>query len=401
MTNLSTVVIDNGTGYVKCGLSGQGFPSHLIPTLVGRPILRSYQLAGPVLDDETKAITKFKLESIVLAERASENRKYLDISYPVDNGVIRQWDDMTSLWRYAFDQKLSIDPKNSRVLLTEPASNPKSNRKKMVEIMLEQFECAGVHISVQAVLTLYAQGLTSGLVVDSGEGVTNIIPVSDGFVLSHLSRRIDIAGRDVTNRLIHLLSHRGYSLNKNADMEHARQIKDKFAYVAMNLDTEKKLSRETTALIENILLQDGRIIKIGSERYEAPEILFKPHLIGSESDGLHEIIFDTIQKSAIDIRPKLYKNIVLSGGTTMLPGFSTRLNQELRDLYLEHILKGEKDRMLTACNIKVEDSPRRNVLVWIGGSVLADLMKDNDSFWISKKDWEEDGARCFEKCSGY
>jgi len=153
---------------------------------------------------------------------------------------------------------------------------------------------------------------------------------------------------------------------------------------------------ETTVLVETYTLPDGRIIKVGGERFEAPEALFQPHLINVEGQGIAELVFSTIQQADIDIRPELYKHIVLSGGSTMYPGLPSRLEREIKQLYLERVLKGDTEK-LSKFKIKIEDPPRRKDMVFIGGAVLASVMKDKDTFWMSREEYEERGVRVLEK----
>jgi len=239
------------------------------------------------------------------------------------------------LWKYTFDEKLNVDTRSSRILLTEPPMNPKANREKMAEVMFETFGYEGLHVAIQAVLILYAQGLMDGVVVDSGDGVTHIVPVYQGYVLKNNIRRMDLAGRDITTYLIKLLQLKGYAFNRTADFETVREIKEKFCYVGYDLALEKKLALETTTLIQKYELPDGREIKIDAERFEAPEALFNPARVDKEGMGLAELIFDTIQSCDVDLRSEFYKMIVLSGGTTMYPGLPSRLEKDIRELYLQ------------------------------------------------------------------
>ncbi|KIK11511.1 hypothetical protein PISMIDRAFT_19454 [Pisolithus microcarpus 441] len=174
---------------------------------------------------------------------------------------------MKHLWDYTFDAKLKVDPRRRKVLLTEPPTNLKANRQQMVQVMFEEYGFQGVYVAIQTVLTLYAEGLTTGVVVDSGDGVTYIVPVYEGFALPHLTRRLDIA-----------------AFNRTADFETMREIKEKLCYVSYDLDLDQRLSEETTVLVEN-----GRTIKVGSERFEAPECMFPlfPRVTPSSSANFH------------------------------------------------------------------------------------------------------------------
>lgn len=274
--------------------------------------------------------------------------------------------------------------------------NPMRNREKMIEVMFEKYGFDSVYIAIQAVLTLYSQGLLTGVVLDAGDGVSHICPVYEGFALPHLTRRLDIAGRDITRYLIKLLLLRGYAFNQSADFETVRMMKEKLCYVAYNTQVEQKLALETTTLVESYTLPDGRTIKVGAERFEAPEALFQPHLLDVEADGIAEMLFNAIQAGDMDIRSDLYKHIVLSGGTTMYPGLPSRLEREIKQLYLERVLKGDTDR-LAKFKIRIEDPPRRKDMVFIGGAVLADVMKDRDDFWMSKAEYEEKGKDVLKK----
>jgi actin-related protein 2 len=210
----------------------------VFPSIVGRPILRAEERVGSAV-----------IKDIMIGDEAAANRNYLQVTQPMEHGIVRNWEDMKHLWDYTFDEKLKLDPKGRKVLLTEPPMNPKVNRQRMCQVMFEDYGFGGVYVAIQAVLTLYAQGvcstshtpksvpifrllgLTTGVVVDSGDGVTHIVPVYDGYSLPHLTRRLDIAGRDVTRYLIKLLLMRGYAFNRTADFETVREIKEKLCYV--------------------------------------------------------------------------------------------------------------------------------------------------------------------------
>eukprot|EP00457_Paulinella_chromatophora_P010849 gb/GEZN01010967.1/.p1 GENE.gb/GEZN01010967.1/~~gb/GEZN01010967.1/.p1 ORF type:complete len:277 (+),score=59.58 gb/GEZN01010967.1/:243-1073(+) len=274
--------------------------------------------------------------------------------------------------------------------------NPKANQSRMLETMFEQYGFGGAKVSIQAMLVLYAQGLLTGVVLDSGDGVTHIVPVWEGICPPLLIKRLNVAGRHITRYLIKLLQVRGYAFNRTADFETVRMIKEKLCYVGYDLEVEKRLALETTTLISTYELPDGRVIKLGRERFEAPEVLFQPSLIDSEMPGTGHMLFQMINEADIDLRQAFYKHIVLSGGSTMYPGLPSRLEKEMKEQYLEHVLKGNKDG-LAKFKLRIEDPPRRKHMVFLGGSVLADIMKDKDEFWISKAEWAEHGANIIGK----
>merc|ERR1712130_11862 len=258
------------------------------------------------------------------------------------------------LWDYTWE-KMNIDPKEHKILLTEPPSNPKKNKINMCTRMFEKYNFP-----------------------------------------AHLIKRLNVAGRHITTYLIKLLQVRGYNLNRSADMETARQIKEECCFVGYDLAIENTLALETTTLIKKFELPDGRTIKMDRERYLAPEILFKPELLDSDQGGIVEMLFKMINEADIDLRAAFYKHIVLSGGSTMYPGLPSRMEKDMKQLYLDNVLKGDKSK-LGKFKLRIEDPPRRKHMVFLGGSVLADIMKSRDEFWISKEEWEEEGERIVEK----
>jgi len=273
--------------------------------------------------------------------------------------------------------------------------NPKENREKTVQTMFETYGFAHVHVDVQAVLVLYSQGLMTGVVVDSGDGVTHVVPVYDSYVIPDAVERLDVAGRHLTKRLIDLMVFSGYSFNRTADFATAQMIKDKYCYVAIDPEKEDKLSQSTTAQVQKMTLPDGREINLNEERWMCPEALFNPSKIGVEAPGIAELTFNSINKAPLDTREAFYGNIVLSGGTTMFPGLPTRMHKEITQLYQTKITKGGPVKL----KINIEDAPRRKHMVFQGGSVLAGITQDNDEWWISKAEYEEKGMRVLhEKC---
>ncbi|KAA8906204.1 hypothetical protein DIURU_001146 [Diutina rugosa] len=378
-----------GTGFVKIGRAGTNFPDHTFPSIVGRPILRAEERNTLVPSD-------VEIKDIMCGDEAAKVRSLLEVSYPMENGIIKNWEDMEHLWDYSFYERLKQPTQGQKVLLTEPPMNPLRNREEMVRIMFEKYQFDGVYVAIQAVLALYAQGHTSGVVVDSGDGVTHIVPVYESTVLNHQTTRLDVAGRDVTKHLISLLLGRGYAFNRTADFETVRQIKEKLCYVSYDLKFDKKLADETTTLVESYELPDGRVIKVGHERYLAPECLFQPHLVGKESPGVGEMLFNTLQSCPVDTRADLMKGIVLSGGSSMYPGLPSRLEKELKQLYLTRVLGNDASK-LKNIKLRIEDPPKRRHMVFIGGAVLANIMKDKNHLWVTRQEWEEQGARALDK----
>jgi len=379
------IISDNGTGFVKCGYAGENFPALIFPSMIGKPLMR--------YEEDFKDV---ELKDIMVGDECAKHRAMLETSYPIENGIVKDWEGMIHLWDYTFNERMKIDPREHNILLTEPPMNPKSNQISMLQNMFEKYHFPAAKVSIQAMLVLYAQGLLTGVVVDSGDGVTHVVPVWEGICPPLLIKRLNIAGRHITRYLIKLMQLRGYAFNRSADFETVRQIKEQLCYVGYDLDVEKRLALETTVLTKKYTLPDSRVIKIAKERFEAPEILFTPHMFDSEQEGMADMLFNMIQEADVDLRADFYKHIVLSGGSTMYPGLPSRLEKDMRKLYLDRCLHGD-EKLLAKFKLRIEDPPRRKHMVFLGGSVLADIMKDRPEFWISAQEWAEQGENIIGK----
>jgi len=273
---------------------------------------------------------------------------------------------------------LKITPEEHAVLVTEPPLNPRANREKMAEIFFETFNVPALFVSMQAVLALYASGKTTGTVLDSGDGVTQCVPMYEGFALPHSIRRIDLAGRDVTNQLKLLLRKAGTSFTTSAETQIVRQIKEERCYVAFDPVKEEE-EWGGMAASKSFRLPDGKPIQIGSESFQAPEILFAPHLVGREHGSIPDIVVESISAADIDLRKSLYQSLLLSGGTTTTEGFGKRLLNEV------------KSRCARDTKIKILAPPERKNSTWIGGSILASLGTFR-RMSISAEEYKDDGG---------
>jgi len=365
-TNMSSeekpaIVMDNGTGMMKCGLSGEDAPKVTFASCVGYP-KHSSMLAGSSKD-------------YYVGEEAMQKRGVLVLKYPLEHGVIQNWDDMEKIWKHTFDNELRVvvgaedeaEEDVAGVMLTEAPMNPKENRERMTQIMFETFQARRFYVAIQAVLSLYASGRTTGVVVDCGDGVSHTVPIYEGYSMPHAIQRINLAGRDLTDYICKILTESKINLHTSAERESAKKIKEDLCYVSMNFSEEVDNFAGKDKTFE---LPDMSVVTVHNQIIRCPELMFKPSLAGKEMMGLHELTKKTIDDCDLDVRKDLLQNIVMSGGTTMFPNMPERLQAEVEGLVAE------------GAKVKVIAPPERMITVWLGGSILSSL-STFERMWIN------------------
>lgn len=413
------VVLDNGSGNIKAGFAGEEKPRAYGPSLVGRP---KYQkiMAGSLLAANEENVSRYNNSEAYVGSTAQQNRGLLKLTYPVEHGVVTNWDDMERIWHHTYTKELKTAPEEHPLLITEAPMNPHANRDHMCQVLFETFNVPCVYVSVQAVLSLYASGRTTGVVIDSGDGVSHIVPVYDGFTLPTLIKRMDIAGRDITDHLaFNIRRMSGVALQSSSELDIVRAIKEKCCYVSKDPPRDEKMysgvpyshyvaqaaaggaSADISGMFSSYKLPDGHTLTLGVEQFRAPEILFNPQLIGDESPGIHELTSLAISKTDLDLRPTLYQNIILSGGTTLLRNFGDRLLSELKvsqntntsSIWGSRVNTAKETRM----KIKIYAPPERKFSTWIGGSILAGLSTFR-KMWVTSQEYAEDPNIVHVKC---
>ncbi|KAK1439411.1 hypothetical protein QVD17_05229 [Tagetes erecta] len=373
---IQPLVFDNGSCIMKAGYAGDDAPTAVFSSIVGKPRHTAGLMIGMGRKDA------------YIGDEAQSKRGMLNLTYPIHHGVVQNWDDMEKIWHHTFYDRLHVAPDEHPVLLTEASLNPKGNAEKMAQIMFETFNVPAMYVANTAVLSLYASGCTTGIVLESGDGVSHVVPIYEGYGLRQSILRLDIAGAEVTDFLMKMITEkeRGYELTTSSDREIVRDMKEKVAYVALDYEQELETAKSSSSGNKEYKLPDGNVMTVGAERFRCAEVLFKPDLIEMEVAGIHEMTYNSIMKCDADLWKDFYGQIVLSGGSTLFPGFAARMDKEITAL------------APAGMDIKVVAAPERQYSSWIGGSVLASL-SIFQKYWISKNEYDESGpAIVHKKC---
>uniref|UniRef100_A0A8D0H657 Actin-85C-like n=1 Tax=Sphenodon punctatus TaxID=8508 RepID=A0A8D0H657_SPHPU len=369
LLDIPAVIFDNGSGLCKAGLSGEQAPRSVIATAVGYPKSKAVMFGSAQRE-------------YYIGEEAQAKRGILTFKYPMEHGIVTSWDDMEKIWRHLYKYELGMEARERPELLTEAPMNPLLNREKMTEVMFEGFQVPAMFVALQAVMTLYASARTTGLVLDSGDGVTLTVPIYKGHCLLHSVSRLDFAGRDITKYLARLLLENGHSFVSTAENEIVKGIKEKLCYVT--LLPSQKMQEKAERLVREYILPDGNAIKIGNQLFRAPEALFKPEDAGVSAPGVHQMILHSIMKCDGNIHQDIWKNLVLSGGSTLFRDLNERLLKEL------------EAQSPNTVPIKIIAPRDRMYSVWIGASVLTSLTSFSE-MWVTREDYKEIGPTVLQK----
>ncbi|CAG9328305.1 unnamed protein product [Blepharisma stoltei] len=374
MSSMPVVIFDNGSGYSKLGFAGNTDPNYIIPTAISS----RESLGVPVSRLQCEDLDFF------IGEDAYQNQKTHNLSFPIKEGQINNWDDMERFWERTIYSLMSVEPQEHVFMLTEPPMNPPENREQMAEIMFETFDVKGLYIGVQAVLALFGSNLykekqnLTGTVIDSGDGVTHIIPVAHGYVISSCIKHIPIAGKDITKYIAKALKDRREPIATEDLMDAARVIKEKNCYVCKDMDKELLRFNDKAEWknYEGIGRTTGAQInaKVGPEMFLGPEVFFSPGKFTRDWDKpLDECLDSTIQGCPIDLRRDLYSNVVLSGGTTLFKNFHHRLQrsmqQRVNDRLARYAASSGNTPKPIECKINAYKTQR--YAVWYGASMFA------------------------------
>lgn len=347
----SIVVIDNGSRTIKAGEAGEDTPKIIFPTIVGKNTSGDNYIGYP----------------------ARDRRGLIPLGYPIEHGIITNWDDMERIWRYTFYDELRLVPEEHPIFLTEVPSNPANNREKTTQMVFENLGSPAMYLVSGGLATLYSMGKFTGLVVESGDGITYTIPIIDGKVIKEGVLNSNLAGQVLTDYLMKQ-PHLAGPLSSNKEI--IEDIKEKLCYVANDWTNETKVNPD---LIKQIYpIPSIGDIPVGQERFNCPEILFQPSTFGIEGISIHEMISNSIAKCDPTYRADLYQNIILGGGNTLFSGMIERLEKELKAIS-PSIMK-----------INILGNAERGTSAWHGGSIMA-TNSGLVNNWITKSQYDEVG----------
>eukprot|EP01084_Bolivina_argentea_P059362 108403_1 len=373
----AAIVIDNGSYSLFGGFAGDDAPRAVEESVVGMLKNRNYQLPHNNIMGK---------KDFFVGEEAYAKKGILSLQYPIERGIVTDWNCLKNYGMHSmFYNHLRVPPEEHDILMTEHPLINKSQRETMTKHMFETWDAPRFYVAISSLLSLYASGRTTGIVLESGYGTTYAVPCYEGYILPHAVQRIEVAGSDVTEYLIKQMkldatyaSIYGSSSNiGSSEREAVSVIKEKLGCVALDYDGEL-LKAQNIQEYENYELPDGELLTINEQRFECTEILFKPYKCGHDEDGIHELLYKAVKKCDFDIQRDLFNNIVLAGGNTMFDGLSERLKNEMISLIPSY------------WKATVIAPPERKYSSWIGGSILASL-STFEEMWIKKEEYDECG----------
>ncbi|KIJ51963.1 hypothetical protein M422DRAFT_26308 [Sphaerobolus stellatus SS14] len=358
------VIIDTGSKTCRAGFAGELAPRAFVRTVTAHP---SLQL--------TEQTPQFK-DVRYAGDEALAKRAIFKLRYPVQDSVVVNWDSAQVLWQHIYEKELQCRPEDVPVLYTEAVDTDPNIRLQMLETQFECLHVPSLHLANTASLALVASGLTTGVVLDCGHDSTTCVAVVDGVPLKETFQRTNLAGKALTQYFVQKMMERGIPWTTTREIERAEEIREEMCYVPLDLSAEtarfangRILARKTHSAFEG----DEEIV-IEDEQYFVGEALFSPNAAGYTVPGLDHLILDTISKAPADIRPTLFQNIVLAGGTTQMAGLGPRLKKSLETIVPQ------------GTTVYVVEPTDRHISAWVGGSRIS-----SSAQWLTKKEFEELG----------
>jgi len=407
------IILDNGTDSIKAGFNGEYVPRCVIPSVIGNTKNEKINLSW----NENK---------ISYGKGALANCTNMDLEYPIEDGKIKDFDALEKLWSYIFMNELKTKPDTHNILISESLFSSNSDRDKIAQIMYEKFSVFHICIEPQPLLTFHYSNKNSGLIVETGESYTQVIPIFEKFIIPQGIKFNHISGGYLTNLTKEIVDKRLSKYNVSNKKEIAKKIKEKFMKVNSNCDflnnlkgldfpctgrdinlyyeLAKNSNIGLSTTMNKFTLPDGNILELGDEMDIVSESIFNPELFALEADSIQGLIFDSINSIDLHTRKEISNNIIIGGGTTMIKNFPDRLKYECEKLFNS---KNPDPNNLN--NLRIYSQPEREYASWIGGSIYCSTssssnsnymyqkISNTSSIWITKSDFEESGGRIFHR----
>lgn len=374
--HLQTVIIDNGSGLIKAGLSEEDSPQAVFSSYVGKAKYPVVLNTGVHSD-------------VYISNQDFAKSGILDITHPIENGIIVNWEAMEQIWHHTYFKALQIEPPEHPIFFIDSLNYTIEQRQKIAEINFEKFNVPSIFFQTTDILALLASGRTTGLVLDSGEGITSVSAIYEDYKIPQATVVNKVAGGTLTNYLLKHLSedpNQSISLHTTAETIVSQEIKETLCYVAQDFNSELEKAKNGDELKSNYLYPDGQTLTINELRFIVPEFLFKPSIWGCELKGIHDIINDSILTTDVYARKDLYANICISGGNTMFNGFKERLQDEIIKLAPKSL------------KINVYSPEERKYAAWRGASHLNSHVQF-PKMVITKGEYSETGPTIIDtKC---
>lgn len=371
MDTAQTIVVDIGSGYCKAGFSTDKKPRSEFPSIVGN--LRHKGSFIGCQDQDTYA-----------GNQAMSKIGLLNVQYPIKYGFIANWNDFTTLLRYTFEDELRVNYAEHPLILTESSRSDQRQREKLLQVIFETFQVPSFYLGKQPIFSIYSSGQKTGISVDIGYEMTQIVPVVEGSIVSSAMTTQNFGGKTITDYFLKALKERGCALSELSANLVANEVKEKLGYVALDFENEVKKNNGSHGCDTSYQTQDGDEFKISDERYNCPELLFSPQINKLGHLSLQKVVYETVMKCESNVQNQLFDNIVLCGGSSLFNGLPERFKLELKGM----VNKSTKINLVAPAN--------RNYAAWMGAAAFASL-PDFAELAIKSEEYRESGAQILTK----
>ena len=366
---MKSIIVDLGSSTIKIGYNNEDVPKFELPSYIGET--HEQIVNGEIIKDENKTYISSSCDQFL------DNLK---LYYPIKNGSFTNKDDIQLIFNFIYKQ-LDASPEeisSQQILITQPLFSSIQNKKNISEFLFETLKVPSLFFGTQPVLSLLGTGRSSGTILESGDNITQCCIVKEGCSLPNTFIRNNYGGEDLTEYFQTLLQRRGYFYNSSSSYLLVKKIKEKFA----RTKNYKGVEGQEESDIFN--LPDGTAIRIGDEKKNCTDLLFDLSLIGKNYSGMDKMIYDSINSMDIELRIKLFGEILLSGGNTSIKGFPESLHKEIKKRINKHI------------KVRLYTPKKPQYCSWVGGKAIT-LLEDFKNMWITKAEWEEKGDIVFKE----